>query len=539
MTTDYAPNILYLDYLQRRGVAIEAAGQAATLAARVNWDEPETAADYQGTAVLAFIEAEQAEDLETRRLYFDLALQALEAAIATGEPSLAPAQWAIAQSLLGNLSKTAQVAFNELIAASASAFEMEQDPCQLVYLPAPGPGSSGAIASELLPELLGAAGLGAQRLLLAAEALCRGNLVLYNPGGGRSLQILAQLIPNSVSLNRKLGIYQLANQALEGFLWLDRSLAQATSASDPSHTLRTVTALQLAAQTYQSATEVEAWQQRVRAEQSQMEKLWPVWAEPDSAVPCVYVPYDEDICFAAEPTLNSIVTRVLLAEGDWFEHEMELWRYLIKPGMTVIDVGANSGVYTFSAAKRVGETGKVIAIEPFQGCVTCLRETSRKNNFPWVKVCEAAASHKPGELFLNLHGASELNEIQSIDVAPSGNFQKVDCITLDSLIALENLTRVDLIKIDAEGHETAVLQGAAQMIAQFSPILLYENLAGSQGSNIEMAQALLSQDYSLFSYRAFASQLSPVANEDELGQFLNVIAVPQQRVSEFSKFITS
>jgi ribosomal protein L11 methylase PrmA len=64
--------------------------------------------------------------------------------------------------------------------------------------------------------------------------------------------------------------------------------------------------------------------------------------------------------------LRSIVTSVLIAEGDWFEKEMEFWRNWVKPGMTVIDVGANVGVYTFSAAVKVGSEGCVLAVDLFQ-----------------------------------------------------------------------------------------------------------------------------------------------------------------------------
>jgi FkbM family methyltransferase len=66
---------------------------------------------------------------------------------------------------------------------------------------------------------------------------------------------------------------------------------------------------------------------------------------------------------------------------------MEFWRNSIREGMTVIDVGANAGVYTFSAAHRVGKTGKVIAIEPFSQCIQLLEETCRVNQFSWVYPC--------------------------------------------------------------------------------------------------------------------------------------------------------
>lgn len=276
MPPEYSPQAIYLEYLLHKNVPIDSSITAlvAGVIAEVRWDEPETAADFQGTAVLALIEAEQTEDLEMRRLYLDLALQALEAAIATNTPSLAPVQWAIVQTLLGNLDKSAPVAFNQLLGAAAFADELEQASIQLVYLPGCGSGSSGAIATELLPELLSCAGLEAQRLLLAAEAWCRSHLVLYNAGGERALQILAQRLPKSSSLNRKLGVYQLANQELEGFLQLHRARNHDKS---PAEALRTLKALQLAAQAYESSTAADFWKRQAQVMQLEMARTLPAW----------------------------------------------------------------------------------------------------------------------------------------------------------------------------------------------------------------------------------------------------------------------
>lgn len=536
---NHSPRDIYIDYLQRQGVAVgsDLSSEIETLTSTINWEEPETSVDYHFIAVLALVEAEQTEDLQMRRLYVDMALQSLETAIDLGGPSLAVAQWAICQALLGDLSKASQVAFNQLIASSELAYEPEQLSLQLVYIPSKKHGSSGASTADSLLTLLQAPGLQMQRLHLAAEALCSSHLVLYNPSGEKILQVLADLLPDSASVNLKLGTYRLANQSLEGFLNLHKmySLTTATSAEQK---LCSATALYLAAQTYQSPEKADFWKQQVHLRRLELAKTLPALQETSADDPYVYIPYDLDIYFAAEPTLNSIVTRVLLAEGDWFEQEMEFWRKLIRPGMTVIDVGANSGVYAFSAAKRVGKTGKVIAIEPFQGCVSCLKQTCHVNGFGWVKVCAAAASDRPGKSFLTLHAASELNEISTVvdktgKSAQEQNVQEIDCITLDSLLEQEHLERVDFLKIDAEGHEVQVLHGAEQLLKKFHPVILYENIAGQSSSNLGMASALEEVGYRLLTYQPWVQQLMPVESVEELQGVLNVIAVSQEHVPDF------
>jgi FkbM family methyltransferase len=218
----------------------------------------------------------------------------------------------------------------------------------------------------------------------------------------------------------------------------------------------------------------------------------------------------------------------LLGEGDWFESEMEFWRGWLKPGMTVIDVGANAGVYTFSAATRVGSGGKVIAIEPFPACVSYLKETCRVNEFDWVKVYGAAASDRAGQIRLSVCGASELNEVIAEDVAVEpGQAVEVACLTLDSLIDTEQLTAVDFLKLDAEGHEINVLRGAQRLLAEFSPVILYENIAGAQGSNVEVAQFLIEHGYQLNVYQPYLQQLTALDSLNELGGQLNIVAMPR------------
>ena len=249
--------------------------------------------------------------------------------------------------------------------------------------------------------------------------------------------------------------------------------------------------------------------------------------QPDSPnLPSITVPFD-GLQMAIEPSLRSIVTGVLLGAEDWFETEMEFWRSRLQPGMTVIDVGANAGVYTFSAAQKVGETGKVIAIEPFAGCVNLLQETCRINELSQVKVCHGAASDRPGKSKLLLQASSELNELSDRDL-PDGTYEEVQCFTLDSLIETYELDRVDFLKIDAEGHEVPVLKGSDRILSEFRPVILYENIAGSQGSNLPVAELLISKQYDLFTYRPFIKQLLPVVELESLAGNLNVIAVPRR-----------
>ncbi|PLS67317.1 MAG: FkbM family methyltransferase, partial [Cyanobacteria bacterium M5B4] len=153
-----------------------------------------------------------------------------------------------------------------------------------------------------------------------------------------------------------------------------------------------------------------------------------LWATLPDRDDFTYVFFQQSILLAVLPDLAQIVTIVLLADNDWFEGEMEFWVGYLQPGMTVIDVGANVGVYTFSAAREVGESGRVIAIEPFAPCVACLEETKRVNNLPQVVIKQAAASNRSGTLHLATSVSSELNAVTTDPDAPG---VEVAAVTID------------------------------------------------------------------------------------------------------------
>jgi len=108
----------------------------------------------------------------------------------------------------------------------------------------------------------------------------------------------------------------------------------------------------------------------------------------------------------------------------------------------------------------------------------------------------------------------------------SKNFEEITCFTLDSLVEKEKLEQVNWLKIDAEGHETKVLEGSNALLNQFSPNILYENIAGNQGINIAIAEMLIEKGYRLFHYQPFLKQLLPINSLEDLSDQLNIIALP-------------
>lgn len=479
------------------------------------WDEPQSPLDYNNLAVVALIEAENSDDRSMREMYLEMAIAALNEG--TDHP-LCTAHSIVVQSLIGE-AETLQVAFSTLISCILPAYHAATPIATgLIYLPQSWQNHLGIEYSQL-SHILRLEDSYQQSLLLLGETLRRTQLVFYNPTGLRFLQLATQLFPQSPALNVSLGVSSIMNAQWEGLLYLQRANQHA-----PDNSL-ILQALFLAYKDLGQPDVAEVWRESAKASQQEPASIW-TWANLPSESRMTYVPFDNTL-LAVQSSFQSIVTSVLLAEGSWFEREMEFWQDQIQPEMTVLDVGANVGVYTVTAANRVGAKGRVIAIEPFSDCVQCLEETRRVNNLDWVTVKRGAASDRDGIARLALHGASELNQlVMEEGSATPGNVEEVPCFKLDTLVEEEKLQRVDILKIDAEGHELQVLNGSDRLLKTFAPIILYENVAGSQGSNLPVAEFLFNHNYQLFRYQPFVKQLVPVQSTNDLQGSLNIIAFP-------------
>jgi Methyltransferase FkbM domain len=122
-----------------------------------------------------------------------------------------------------------------------------------------------------------------------------------------------------------------------------------------------------------------------------------------------------------------------------------------------------------------------------------------------------------------------LNEVIADDAVSSSSakYIEVPCLTLDSLIEQEDLQSVDIMKLDAEGHEINVLKGCQSLLEKFQPVILYENIAGGQGNNLEVAEFLTRNGYQLHIYQPYLNQLTSLTSMNELDGQLNIIAMPK------------
>ncbi len=176
-------------------------------------------------------------------------------------------------------------------------------------------------------------------------------------------------------------------------------------------------------------------------------------------------------------SLELITPYVLREQQDWFEDEIRFLRRLLEPGMTVIDIGANYGVYTLAMALVVGPTGRVWAFEPAAATADLLAESIQCNGFDQVVLQRSAISSQCGEGRLSLESHCELNALLHGE-GPDGTGQAVAVVSLDSCIEPCGWTDIDVVKLDAEGEESEILRGGEGFFRSFSPLVQYEVKAG-------------------------------------------------------------
>lgn len=152
-------------------------------------------------------------------------------------------------------------------------------------------------------------------------------------------------------------------------------------------------------------------------------------------------------------------------------YERQTQRFIgdsLKPGMTVVDIGAHHGLMTILMADRVGKTGRVFAFEPASKNYERLEENVRFNGLSQVRTIYAAAAEYAEEAVL-VHGASDACHQIKLDAhekGANGKFEMVRTMPLDDLADREKIETIHLLKIDAEESEFAVLEGAKKLLSQ-------------------------------------------------------------------------
>jgi FkbM family methyltransferase len=223
---------------------------------------------------------------------------------------------------------------------------------------------------------------------------------------------------------------------------------------------------------------------------------------------------------------HRITTYVLFEQQDWFEDEIRFVRRMLHPGMRVVDVGANFGVYTIAMAKAVGSQGRVWAVEPTAETADFLESSCALNEFMHVEVLRCALSSQPGSAFL-AHGQSpELNRLDPTGQPRDG--ERVAVETLDRIAAARGMSQIDFVKLDAEGQEERILEGGRDFFERESPLLMCE-LRDGEGVHHGLLGTCEAKGYLSYRLLPGLNVLAPLSIEAVDGWVLNFFACRPER----------
>lgn len=175
---------------------------------------------------------------------------------------------------------------------------------------------------------------------------------------------------------------------------------------------------------------------------------------------------------------DRMLSHHLLFFGIYEEFETELFKQVVKPGMTVLDIGANIGYYTVQAARAVGEQGHVYAFEPDPNNHEILRRNLEINGYRNVTAEQKAVSNKTDEVRLYIAKENK-GDHRVYDSGDQRLSIPIDAVRLDDYLEASGHV-VDVVKMDIQGAEFKALQSMHNILQKNDRLVLFTEYSPAQ-----------------------------------------------------------
>lgn len=210
-------------------------------------------------------------------------------------------------------------------------------------------------------------------------------------------------------------------------------------------------------------------------------------------------------------------------------------RSYLKPGDTAIDVGGQIGYLSLVMATSADRKVSVLSFEPEHDNIRRFKANVALNELRNVELIEQAAGSSVGTLKLYLSADSNAGTHSTIreNENVSDKFIEIPCTTIDHEIQQRSLKRVDLIKIDVEGGEIDVINGALNTLTSMQPVLITE-----LGDALQKARGITTDEFKTFlselGYECYKINEDGTLTISPVGEYHlmdNVVFVPENRKS--------
>lgn len=183
------------------------------------------------------------------------------------------------------------------------------------------------------------------------------------------------------------------------------------------------------------------------------------------------------------------VGRCLATYGEYSESEVSILLQACRPGALVLDIGANIGCHTLPMARAVGENGVVIAFEPQRHAFQALCANAALNSLMNVIARNEAVGAAAGVTTVPIMNFNNEQNFAGLQLGDWPQGDEIRVITIDDM----DLVACHLMKIDVEGWESAVLEGATKTLQKFKPPIYIEN--NQQGLQAKLIRQLEAMGY--------------------------------------------
>jgi FkbM family methyltransferase len=232
------------------------------------------------------------------------------------------------------------------------------------------------------------------------------------------------------------------------------------------------------------------------------------------------------------PSRADLVQLYLYIFRVWEPVITSWFKTVLRAGDVVVDVGANIGYYTTLAAKLVGETGRVIAIEPFPETFAALCENVRRNGLSNVELVNAAVGDGAViSLYQDPSGA--LGTISMLQQPGWKHVADVRTTTIENAVPPELQARLRVVKIDAEGAEDVALRSMGGLFDSTSSDLTLLVECGPSEHQPSVASLLKEKGFGLKAIRNYYG-----VDDYVRPPRLKLEALPEQLVSQIDVVAT-